>query len=65
MKYGDVPGLLALAAPHAVVAGRAREAEPPAIRPRRVSSGRAGRRLTTYAGSEDREAAAAVEWLLK
>jgi dienelactone hydrolase len=63
-KYGDVPGFLSLAAPHELwLSGEG--SEPPAIVRAAYDAAGHGGRITTYRGTEDREAGAAVEWLLK
>lgn len=63
-KYGDLPGFLSLAVPHELwLTGEG--AEPPAIVRAAYEAAGHGGRLTTYGGSEGREATAAVEWLLK
>ena len=64
VKYGDVPALLALAAPHALwLAGEGSE-PPAAVRAAYQAAGQGGA-VVAYSGSEDKEPAAAVEWLLK
>jgi dienelactone hydrolase len=63
VKYGDLPGLLALAAPRALwLAG---EQETPAVV--KAAYGAAGKEnaISSYRGAEEGEASAAVEWLLK
>jgi dienelactone hydrolase len=63
-KYGDVPGLLALAAPLPLwLAGEG--AELPALVSAAYQSAGAAGQAVVYAGEEAGEAAAAVEWLLK
>ena len=64
VKYGDVPGFLSLAAPGELwLSGEGAE-PPPIVRTAYQAAGKADA-VTSYAGDEDREPAAAVEWLLK
>ncbi|HVU90244.1 MAG TPA: acetylxylan esterase [Pirellulales bacterium] len=64
VKYGDVPGFLSLAAPHALwLAGEGSEA-PEIVAATYQAAGRPDE-VTSYDGSEEKEAAEAVEWLLK
>ena len=62
VKYGDVPGLLALAAPHPLWLSGEGDQAPSVI----ASSYQAikGPQVTSYAGPVADEAAAAVKWLL-
>ncbi|HEV3004230.1 MAG TPA: acetylxylan esterase, partial [Pirellulales bacterium] len=64
VKYGDLPGMLALAAPHPLwLAGEGNEA-PAIVRTAYAAAGKADG-VTMYAGTEDTEPAAAVDWVLK
>ncbi|MBI2824308.1 MAG: acetylxylan esterase [Planctomycetia bacterium] len=62
VKYGDLPGLVSLAAPHALwLAGEG--AEPPAtVRAAYQAAGK-GDAIATYGGAESGEAAAAAAWI--
>ena len=63
-KYGDVPGLLALAAPYALwLSGEG--SKPPQIVSAAYAATDRANNVTTYDDGEEGEAAAAVEWLLK
>jgi hypothetical protein len=62
-KYGDLPGMLALYAPHALwLAGE--PADDAALVHRQYQLAAARGRLTEYHGSAGQETAAAVDWLL-
>jgi hypothetical protein len=64
LKYGDLPALIALAAPHDLwLAGEA--SEPPAIVKAAYAAAGKADVLRLYGGNENEEAAAAVDWLLK
>jgi dienelactone hydrolase len=64
LKYGDLPALIALAAPHDLwLAGEA--SEPPAIVKAAYAAAGKADVLHLYGGNENEEAAAAVDWLLK
>jgi hypothetical protein len=61
-KYDDLPGILALSAPHPLwLAG---EKEPPPVRAAYQAVG-AGKNLTVFSGEENGKEMAAVEWLLQ
>jgi len=63
-KYGDVPAMLALAAPHAMwLAGEGKDG--PAIVHAAYQAAGQGGRLTSWAGDKQDTASAAVDWLLK
>ena len=64
VKYGDLPGLLALAAPHELWLAGEGSSAPPLTAGAYQAAG-AGERLTLYAGPDDRRLDAAVDWLLK
>jgi hypothetical protein len=62
-KYGDLPGMLALAAPTKLwLAG---EAELPPLMIAAYEAGGQPKQVTQHFGPADQKAAAAVEWLLK
>jgi hypothetical protein len=64
VKYGDLPALLALAAPHPLwLSGEGSEA-PEIVRAAYQSAGKPAD-VTPYSGAEEKEAGAAVQWLLK
>ncbi len=64
VKYGDVPGLLSLAAPHALwLAGEG--SQPPEIVTAAYQAAGKPEAVTSYDGSEEKEALEAVNWLLK
>ncbi|MBI1900856.1 MAG: acetylxylan esterase [Planctomycetia bacterium] len=63
VKYGDVPAILALSAPHPLwVSG---EKELPELVTKAYRAAGQPKNVSTYAGAQDGEAAAAVEWLMK
>ncbi|HET6879847.1 MAG TPA: acetylxylan esterase [Pirellulales bacterium] len=63
VKYGDVPALLALSAPHQLwLAGE--KSELPIVRHAYSAAGRPDG-LSLYQGDESGEAAAAVEWMMR
>lgn len=64
VKYGDLPAILALSAPHELwLAGEGGEA-PPVVRAAYDAAGKSDGVLL-YSGDEASEAAAAVDWLLR
>ena len=64
VKYGDVPGLLSLAAPCELwLAGEGSDA-PEIVRAVYRSAGQPAA-ITSYDGSEEKETSTAIEWLLK
>lgn len=64
VKYGDLPGMLALAAPHGLwLAGEGPDA-PAVVKAAYAAAGKADA-IQVYRGQENEEAGAAVEWLLK
>jgi hypothetical protein len=64
VKYGDLPALIALAAPHDLWLAGESAGAPAVVKAAYAAAGKAdGIRL--YGGNENEEAAAAVDWLLK
>jgi hypothetical protein len=62
-KYLDLPGMLALSAPHPLwLAGEGRDV--PAVLKATYAAAGKSNQLTVFAGEEAQQAAAAVEWLL-
>ncbi len=64
VKYGDVPGLLSLAAPHPLWLSGEGSQTPEIVRAAYRSAGKPSD-VTSYSGDEEKEASAAVQWLLK
>ncbi|HWB07868.1 MAG TPA: acetylxylan esterase [Pirellulales bacterium] len=64
VKYGDVPALLALAAPRPLWLAGEKGNSPALVRDAYRAAGQAGN-LTEYTGEESRQASEAVSWLLK
>ena len=63
-KYGDLPGMIALLAPHPLgLAGEGGQA-PPLVAAAYKAAGKPGN-LTVFAGKEQDKQSAAVEWLLR
>ncbi len=63
VKYGDLPGMLALAAPRALWLAGEKET-PSVVKAAYEAAGKQGA-VHAYRGAEQDEASAAVEWLLK
>ena len=64
VKYGDVPGLLSLAAPHKLLlAGEGKEL--PAVITNSYKAAGKPDGVTIHTGATEAEPAAAVDWLLK